>query len=327
MGGSVDSSAEAWAGATLAAAEAYAIENDPIANRPPDVVLTVTQGPAEVTLDGVDPTPAQEVGSPASPTKGGSAAPVTSGASSKGGGSDWVPVAPEDAKGMMEAGGYNLRQDAQGNWEVNSTGVDQVQVTQPATPPPPPSGSSVPGFDYGSTSSSSSSSNDGTPVTGESTGPETPPTVPQEPGLEPSMVQLDDILLGGFSIAKAILMGAGKFLAKKAGQALVEEGVEQVTAHSAASGLRLGKQLATEAGSAELLSGGGTVIAGAGSEVTLRDAPRLVAEWGGEAKDWAKLSSEANKFPDGSLVEVHGYRNVPTGQTVELKTKVGQWTP
>jgi len=98
-------------------------------------------------------------------------------------------------------------------------------------------------------------------------------------------------------------------------------------ASSAVNALRLGKQLASEAGVAELTAGGGKVIAGAGTRTAIQDLPRLIGEYGGTAKDWTKVSSQATRFVDGTVVEVHGYRNITTGELIELKSKVGSWSP
>ena len=97
-------------------------------------------------------------------------------------------------------------------------------------------------------------------------------------------------------------------------------------ANNAAQAIQLQRQLASEAGTAEVMSGGGTAIAGAGTDRTLRDAPRLAAQYGGEPGDWAKVTSEVHKLPDGTTVEVHAYRNATTGQTVEPKSKVGSYS-
>jgi hypothetical protein len=98
-------------------------------------------------------------------------------------------------------------------------------------------------------------------------------------------------------------------------------------ASSAVNGLRLGKQLASEAGSAELMAGGGRIMAGAGTSKPIRDLGRLVTEYGGKPGDWVKITSEGRKFPDLTTIEVHGYRNLTTGQTLELKSKIGAWSP
>ena len=52
-----------------------------------------------------------------------------------------------------------------------------------------------------------------------------------------------------------------------------------------------------------------------------------MGEYGGTAKDWTKVSSQGSRFVDGTVVEVHGYRNMTSGQLVELKSKVGSWSP
>lgn len=96
---------------------------------------------------------------------------------------------------------------------------------------------------------------------------------------------------------------------------------------TAANGVRLAKQLASEAGSAELLAGGGKVMAGAGTKTPIRDVGRLVAEHGGQAGDWAKVTSTTHKIVNGVTVEVHGYMNMATRAVVELKSKVGLWSP
>jgi filamentous hemagglutinin len=91
------------------------------------------------------------------------------------------------------------------------------------------------------------------------------------------------------------------------------------TANSA-NGLGLNKSLASEQQVTQITTGGGNVMAGNGSSVPLRDAPRLAAEYGGSPKDWSKVSSSSYTASDGSLFEVHAYRNAITGQVVEPKT-------
>lgn len=66
---------------------------------------------------------------------------------------------------------------------------------------------------------------------------------------------------------------------------------------------------------AELLAGGGKAIAGAGTKVPIRDVGRLVSQYGGRAEDWAKVTSTAS----GHL-QTHAYRNIVTGEVVELKS-------
>jgi hypothetical protein len=92
---------------------------------------------------------------------------------------------------------------------------------------------------------------------------------------------------------------------------------------SAADAARLKEQLAEEAASAELRTGGGYPIAGAGTNKGIDDVGRLVTQWGGRPQDWVKLTSKSYELPGGRTLEVHAYRNVQTGQTVELKPKLG----
>lgn len=86
-------------------------------------------------------------------------------------------------------------------------------------------------------------------------------------------------------------------------------------AQNAANAGRLSRQLGSQEGVGELLSGGGKAIAGAGTNVPLRDVGRLVSQYGGKASDWAKVTSTA----PGHL-QTHAYRNVVTGEVVELKS-------
>ena len=92
-------------------------------------------------------------------------------------------------------------------------------------------------------------------------------------------------------------------------------------AQSAANGLRLQKQLGSAEQLADLASGGGRAIAGAGTRTPIRDVGRLVDQYGGSASDWAKISSGSRVAADGTRFEIHAYRNVTTGQLLEAKTK------
>jgi hypothetical protein len=82
----------------------------------------------------------------------------------------------------------------------------------------------------------------------------------------------------------------------------------------------LKKQLVSAGQVEEILTGGGRPIIGAGTAKTLTDAPRLVETYGGQVADWAKVSSSAYRAQDGVTIEVHAYRNMKTGQVVELKS-------
>jgi RHS repeat-associated protein len=85
---------------------------------------------------------------------------------------------------------------------------------------------------------------------------------------------------------------------------------------------KLAKSLASESQTAE----GGFRIAGAGAKTALRDAQRLVSEYGGKTSDWAKMSSTSYR-PSGAAAsaafETHWYQNVATGLRVEYKTIMG----
>jgi hypothetical protein len=65
------------------------------------------------------------------------------------------------------------------------------------------------------------------------------------------------------------------------------------------------------------MSGGGKAIAGVGAKVPIRDIDRLISGYGGMPADWTKVTSTA----EGHL-QTHAYRNVVTGEVVELKSMV-----
>jgi len=90
----------------------------------------------------------------------------------------------------------------------------------------------------------------------------------------------------------------------------------------AASGERLQKQLANEERVSQLTGGEGESMAGAGAKKPIHDIDRLVSQYGGSPEDWAKVRSSNFTAPDGTKFEVHGYRNVKTGELQELKTKL-----
>ncbi len=95
----------------------------------------------------------------------------------------------------------------------------------------------------------------------------------------------------------------------------------EVPAASAVSKLGLLKSLTSDALLTEVKAGLGEAIAGAGAKAPLRDVARLVAEHGGKAGDWAKIARSA-KLADGTVVEIHAYKNVVTGVVVEPKSKL-----
>jgi RHS repeat-associated protein len=93
-------------------------------------------------------------------------------------------------------------------------------------------------------------------------------------------------------------------------------------ASSATQAVKLEKALASEAQTAKLLTGKGEAIAGAGTKKEFRDAERVAAEHGGQAKDWSKVSGGDHVAKDGTKIETHAVENKVTGQVGEIKTKL-----
>ncbi|MGT2455575.1 hemagglutinin repeat-containing protein [Cupriavidus basilensis] len=89
---------------------------------------------------------------------------------------------------------------------------------------------------------------------------------------------------------------------------------------NSADGANLNKSLASQQQLSQLASTGGVPIAGSGTDVPLRDTRRLVAEYGGNANDWSKVSSGSYTAADGTRFEIHAYRNSITGKLVEPKS-------
>nr|WP_244221164.1 DUF637 domain-containing protein [Paraburkholderia aromaticivorans] len=92
------------------------------------------------------------------------------------------------------------------------------------------------------------------------------------------------------------------------------------SAANATNGLNLNKSLASQQQLSDLMSGKGVATSGNGTDVVLRDAPRLVCEYGGQLSDWSKVSSSSYTAADGTQFEIHAYRNAVTGQVVEPKS-------
>lgn len=94
-------------------------------------------------------------------------------------------------------------------------------------------------------------------------------------------------------------------------------------AASLIGGSNLAKSLASE----EQMAQTGTVIAGAGSSTTFRDAAKKAAEYGGNAVDYVKMSSSSYTSPVKSPIhgmhkfETHWVENLKTGSRYEFKTK------
>jgi RHS repeat-associated protein len=95
------------------------------------------------------------------------------------------------------------------------------------------------------------------------------------------------------------------------GAAFSAEGADSVV-----NGVKLGRQLASEA----QMSEAGTSIAGAGSDTELRAADQLAKLYGGSPEDYAKVSSSSYRGSDGFQFETHSYVNTSTGNVFEAKT-------
>ncbi|MEC4985069.1 MAG: hypothetical protein SAJ37_11705 [Oscillatoria sp. PMC 1068.18] len=67
-------------------------------------------------------------------------------------------------------------------------------------------------------------------------------------------------------------------------------------------------------------TGNGKVII-FGIDNPLADAPRLVANYGGAAEDWDKMTSIQTAIVEGASVQVHWFRNSKTLEDVEFKFK------
>jgi len=90
-----------------------------------------------------------------------------------------------------------------------------------------------------------------------------------------------------------------------------------------ASTLPGAERLATKLAIEEGISGGGHAIAGAGTGREIDDIARLVATYGGEAADWAKMAANVgHQFASGIRGQVHWYENVVKGIVTEGKLKL-----
>ncbi len=87
-------------------------------------------------------------------------------------------------------------------------------------------------------------------------------------------------------------------------------------ASSALNQLRLAEDLTRQEASSGSFA---RRIAGAGSSTSLRDAPRLANTYGGNPNDYSKMVGRSHNLPDGTQVQFHWYRNVLTGEIVEMK--------
>jgi len=93
-------------------------------------------------------------------------------------------------------------------------------------------------------------------------------------------------------------------------------------AENIANAGKLGKQLASEQQTMELLRGRGEPIAGAGTNKPINDIARITSEYGGSETSWQKVTRSAYKSNDGSILQSRAYQNVETGEVQEVKTRI-----
>jgi RHS repeat-associated protein len=133
----------------------------------------------------------------------------------------------------------------------------------------------------------------------------------------------------GESVTKGIATGAslvlpggwavrgGALVAKAVGMTRVAQ-----AAGAASRAIVLQRFNIARTGLANLQRTGGKALFGAGTTKSLVQAERLAAKYGGEAKDYAKVTTHAVRTSDGASVQVHAYRNVETGRIYEPKLKI-----
>jgi hypothetical protein len=100
-----------------------------------------------------------------------------------------------------------------------------------------------------------------------------------------------------------------------------EAGAAEPEANSVASGVNLGRQLASES----QVSSSGTGFAGVGCKSDFNGADAAAAKYGGGPLDWYKMSSESYEDQTGRQFETHWIENVTTGRQEEFKTKIIRW--
>ncbi|AZQ04274.1 hypothetical protein LEP1GSC190_19490 (plasmid) [Leptospira mayottensis 200901116] len=118
--------------------------------------------------------------------------------------------------------------------------------------------------------------------------------------------------------AKAYTMSAvlGGAATRALGTRLPKPNVPSSTgASSATNSVKLSKSLASEA---QMTGKGDAII----KSDKLERAGNLAKQYGGESRDWAKMSSKSYTAKDGTKFETHWYENASTGQRVEPKTKL-----
>lgn len=106
-------------------------------------------------------------------------------------------------------------------------------------------------------------------------------------------------------------------------EAAAAEGVgAKFVASTPQSAIALSKQLASEAQLGEMAARTGLPISGPGTGTVFRDAARIANTYGGNAADWAKMSSSGFRAADGTTFATHWVENLVTGQQAEPKVVI-----
>ena len=94
-------------------------------------------------------------------------------------------------------------------------------------------------------------------------------------------------------------------------------------AHNASNGVKLNKNLASQ----QQIGEAGRRIAGPGTNKPFRNANRIAQQNGGNASDWAKMTSTSHRAPDGIQFQTRWAQNIQNGTQVEFKTIItgGNW--
>ncbi len=125
----------------------------------------------------------------------------------------------------------------------------------------------------------------------------------------------------GLSQDMIVLALAKKFKVPKSVAKELYDGAE--SAKNITNSTKLKRQLASEEQLSELNLGKfEEIIAGNGASNPIKDIDRLINQYGGNAGDWAKVSSTRKEISNGLYQETHAYVNIKTGTVVEPKTKI-----
>jgi hypothetical protein len=132
---------------------------------------------------------------------------------------------------------------------------------------------------------------------------------------------------GGAAAGDAAAAASGEAQAGKTGKTVGGEGSPSTGGTAATKGGAAGKNtdragLQKQLTSENQLNSAGEDIAGGQSGTEFRNADRVAKQYGGNAEDWVKKSSEKAVMEDGTYIETHWVENIKTGQRVEAKTKI-----